>query len=98
MPKRLSKRRKSDDAVQSAFRVYQRVIEQSEGETPKPDRKNVVPIHARRRKNPMAVALGRKGGQKSATARMKKIAPEERHRIASEAARARWAKEKGGGG
>lgn len=97
MPKRLSKRRKSEDPAQAAFRVYQRVIEQSESETPKPDRKNVVPISARRRKNPMAVALGRKGGLHSAAGRLKKIIPEERRRIASEAARARWAKRKGGG-
>jgi hypothetical protein len=90
MPKRLSKKPKNEDSAQSAFRALQHVIETTEG-----PRKNVVPM--RRRKDPAAVALGRKGGQKSAKARMEKIAPEERRRIASEAARARWAKEKGDG-
>ena len=95
MPKRLSKKpKKSDDAdaAQSAFRAMQRVIDITENEPP---RKNVVPM--RPHKNPAAVALGRKGGQKSAAGRMKKIAPDERRRIASEAARARWAREKGDG-
>ena len=53
----------------------------------------VIPIKSR--KNPAAVALGRKGGLKSARARMEKIPESERRRIASAAARARWAKEKG---
>ena len=94
MPKRLSRHRKSDDPAQSAFRVLQHVIDVTEGPR-KPARKNVIPMT--RRKNPAAVALGRKGGQKSAAGRMKKIAPEERHRIASEAAQARWAKKKADG-
>lgn len=82
MPKRLSKpRRKREDAAQSGYRALQNVIGITEG---------------RRRKDPAAVALGRKGGLKSAIARQTKIAPAERSRIASEAARARWAKEKGG--
>ena len=92
MPKRLS--RKSEDAAQSAFRALRHVIDSTEQrEPPEAPRQNVVPM--RRRKNPAAVALGRKGGQKSAKARMEKIAPEERRRIASAAARARWRKEKG---
>jgi hypothetical protein len=37
-------------------------------------------------------AMGRKGGKKSAKARMEKIAPEARREIALKAARARWAK------
>jgi len=37
-----------------------------------------------------------KMGRKSAKARMKKITPKERARIASEAAKARWSKKKGG--
>lgn len=95
MPKRLSRKRESEDGTQSAFRVLQRVIDITENEPPKAPPKNVVPM--RRRKNPAAVALGRKGGQKSAAGRMEKIAPTERRRIASAAARARWAKEKGNG-
>ena len=45
-------------------------------------------------KNPAAVALGRLGGLKGGKARMKKLSPEQRHQIASNAARTRWAKEK----
>jgi predicted KAP-like P-loop ATPase len=45
-------------------------------------------------KNPAAVALGRLGGLKGGKARMKKLTPERRRQIASEAARARWAKGK----
>jgi hypothetical protein len=92
MPKRLS--RKHEDAAQSAFRALAHVIESTEKQEPaKPARPTVVPM--RPRKNPAAVALGRKGGQNSAKGRMEKIAPEERRRIASAAARARWKKEKG---
>jgi hypothetical protein len=43
-------------------------------------------------KNPAAVALGRLGGLKGGKARKDKLTPEERHRIASDAARARWKK------
>jgi hypothetical protein len=44
-----------------------------------------------KRKNPAAVELGRKGGQ----ARMKKMTAEERSKVASQAAKARWDKKKG---
>jgi len=40
-------------------------------------------------------AMGRKGGKKSAKARMEKISPEERTRIALKAAQARWANRQG---
>lgn len=43
-------------------------------------------------KNPAAVALGRLGGKKGGRARADKLTPEERHRIAAKAARARWTK------
>ncbi len=49
---------------------------------------------AKRRKNPAAVALGRKGGKASAKARMVKISPEQRSAIAKNAAEARWGKGK----
>jgi len=45
------------------------------------------------RKNPAAVALGRLGGLKGGKARMEKLTPERRRQIASDAARARCAKE-----
>ena len=72
---------KTEDGTQSAFRVLQHVIDETEdGEVS--------------HKNPAAVALGRKGGLASAKARMEKIPPDERSRIASNAARARWTKER----
>lgn len=93
MPKRLRKKKNADDGTQSAFRALQHVIDQTETEPPK--KAAVIPMQ--RRKNPAAVALGRKGGLKSAKARMEKIPEAERKRIASAAARARWEREKGDG-
>ncbi len=42
-------------------------------------------------KNPAAVELGRKGGQKGGKARAAKMSPEERSEAARKAAAARWA-------
>jgi|KBSMisStandDraft_5_1062788.scaffolds.fasta_scaffold01135_5 hypothetical protein len=47
-----------------------------------------------KRKNPAAVALGRKGGH----TRMKKMSPQQRTILARLAANARWAKKKGESG
>lgn len=44
----------------------------------------------KRRKNPAAVALGRRGGLKGGHARAEALSPEERSRIARKAAKARW--------
>jgi hypothetical protein len=44
------------------------------------------------KKNPAAVALGRKGGKKGGLARAAKLTPEERSEIARKAVRARWDK------
>jgi hypothetical protein len=44
----------------------------------------------RKKKDPAAVALGRKGGKASAKARMKKLTPEQRTEFARNAANARW--------
>jgi hypothetical protein len=92
MPKRLSKprRREIADPNLSAFRVIEHITRDEPKQT-----KKVVRLP--RTKNAAAVALGRKGGLKSAEVRMEKIAPEERRRIASNAARERWRKEKGDG-
>ena len=43
-------------------------------------------------KDPAAVALGRKGGQKGGKARAEKLSPEERSAAAQRAAQARWAR------
>ena len=93
MPKRLSTR----DPNQSAYDLVQHIIAKTENDAPAKEPARVIPMVGRKRKNPAAVALGRIGGRNSAAGRMKKIDPAERHRIASEAARARWAKEKGNG-
>jgi hypothetical protein len=42
------------------------------------------------RKNPHAVALGRKGGKKGGRSRMDGLTPEARRELAQKAARARW--------
>jgi hypothetical protein len=42
------------------------------------------------RKNPHAVALGRKGGKVGGVVRAKRLSPEQRHLIAKAAANARW--------
>jgi hypothetical protein len=43
-----------------------------------------------KKKNPHAVALGRRGGKKGGPARAAKLTPEERREIARKAAEARW--------
>ena len=49
-----------------------------------------------KRKDPAAVALGRKGGKKGGPARAAKLTPEQRSESARKAVRARWAKGKTG--
>ena len=46
------------------------------------------------RKNPYAVALGRKGGLKGGPARAAKMTPEERSESARKAVQARWERAK----
>ena len=55
------------------------------------ERATGAPLPARK-KNPHAVALGRKGGLAGGTARAKALSPEARARIAKTAAQARWGK------
>lgn len=50
-----------------------------------------------KRKNPHAVALGRKGGKKGGLARAAKLSKEERIESARKAANARWKKAEGEG-
>lgn len=50
------------------------------------------------RKDPAAVALGRKGGKKGGPARAAKLTPEQRSESARRAVRARWANAKNGSG
>ncbi len=45
-------------------------------------------------KNPAAVALGRKGGLKGGKARMASLTAEERRKLATKAAKARWSEKR----
>jgi hypothetical protein len=45
-----------------------------------------------RKKNPHAVALGRRGAKKGGLARAEKLSPERRQEIARKAAETRWKK------
>src|SRR5579872_6538044 len=49
-----------------------------------------------KKKDPAAVALGRKGGKIGGPARAAKLTPEQRSESARKAVQARWAKSKGG--
>lgn len=90
MHKRQSRKPERDEN-EAAFAAKQRVIELTEGAASEPAApSNVVPM--RHRKNPAAVALGRRGGLQRAKSGIDKIDPARRHEIASGAARARWAK------
>jgi len=83
MPKRS---RISQDANEIAFRVVQESIRDRSEPAPAPAKK--------RRKNPAAVALGRKGGLKGGHARAAAMTKAERSESARQAARARWQQEK----
>lgn len=76
MPKRS---RTPKDPVKNALRVVEAAIG--------------GPLHPKPRKprkNPHAVALGRKGGLKGGVARAANLSPEKRREIAQLAAKARW--------
>jgi len=80
MPKRSSKKKQGpEDVNEAAFRVTQEATGEAAPEAPSG-------------KNPAAVALGRLGGVKGGKARAAKLTPEQRSKIASLAARARWKK------
>jgi hypothetical protein len=51
-------------------------------------------VKAAKKKNPAAVALGRKGGKKGGPARAAKLTPKQRSESARKAVQARWAKAK----
>ena len=69
------------DLNQRAFQIVQETTGQAE---PRPD-----PDEG---KDPAAVALGRKGGQKGGKARAENMTTAERREAARKAARARWSK------
>ena len=78
MPKRSSK---ESDPIKTALRVVETATGAPLTEKPK-----------KRRKNPHAVALGRKGGLRGGAARAANLTPEQRSEIARAAATARWGK------
>jgi hypothetical protein len=79
MPKRSSSSKRAPDTNQRAANVVAAATGQS-GRTR-------AKTH---RKNPAAVALGRRGGLKGGKARANALSPEERSEIAKRAAAARW--------
>jgi hypothetical protein len=78
MPKRSSK---DLDSIKNALRVVETATGGPLTRKPK-----------KHRKNPHAVALGRKGGLKGGAARAANLTPEQRSQIARAAAAARWKK------
>lgn len=84
MPKRSRKAQsKTRDENQSAFDAVQRIIELTEGGA-----------LTKGGKDPLAVALGRRGGLKGGPARAQKLTGAERKASAQKAARARWSRSK----
>jgi hypothetical protein len=84
MPKRsrkIQKKASARDENQSAFDAVQRVIELSERGALTADGKD-----------PLAVALGRRGGLKGGRARVDNMTKAELKASASKAAKARWAR------
>ena len=77
MPDRSRKKRPTD-----LNRMAASIVGEAAGEASDPDAG----------KDPHAVALGRRGGQKGGKARAEKLSSEQRSAIARSAARARWGK------
>ncbi len=77
-----SRPKRSRDPVQAAHQVYLEII--GEAPAPKPERE----------KSQAAIARGKLGGATGGAARAAKLTPEERSRIARNAAAARWEKRK----
>jgi len=78
MQKRSSK---DSDPIKNALRVVETAT-----------RGVLRPKVKKRRKNPHAVALGRKGGKIGGVVRAERLTPEQRSLIAQAAAKARWGK------
>jgi hypothetical protein len=86
----MPKRSRTEDASESAYRTIRTIIERHDPDAaaePPPQKKPKA-----KRKNPAAVALGRKGGLKGGKARAAKLTAEQRSASARVAAAARWKK------
>lgn len=75
-----SRPKRSRDPVQAAHQVYLEIIGEAPAQEPE------------REKSPAAVARGKLGGATGGAARAAKLTPEERSRIARNAAASRWEK------
>lgn len=73
---------------------YRSRINQEENAFDFRERLRIMKSVAKKRKNPYAVALGRRGGRKGGPARAANMTPEERSESARNAVIARWAKVK----
>ena len=80
MPKRSSSAKKPRDVNQLARSVMDRIEQIAEEYPPG--------------KDPLAVALGRRGGLKGGRARMDSLTAEQRQKLALKAAKARWSSAK----
>lgn len=85
MPKRSRTKPKpkkpARDENQSAYDLIKRIEE-------------LTALDGEEGKDPLAVALGRRGGLAGGKARAAKLTPEQRRKSASKAANARWARER----
>jgi hypothetical protein len=83
MPKRLSKDKRPADVNQLMHQLGRESTGEAKTPEAQPTRSEISRIMS---------AMGRKGGKKSAKARMEKIPEERRREIALRAAQARWTK------
>lgn len=88
MPKR-SRKEPHDYNVNAA-----RIVAIATGQEPLNGKSPPKPVKPPTKKNPHAVALGRKGGKVGGKARAASLTAEERRAIAVKAARARWGMDK----
>ena len=79
MPER-SRKRPTD-----VNQLAKQLTDEATGQAPEPE--------TERKKDPNAVALGRKGGLKGGKARAKKLSAKERSEAARKAAQARWSRD-----
>lgn len=84
MPKRSSK---AGDLNQLAAAIVSEATGERDPLAVEPDHD---PLNVPREKDPAAVSLGRRGGLKGGKARAAALSPEERKRIATDAAKKRW--------
>lgn len=92
MPKRSSKKQPRDINQLAASIVNEATRDPDEVEQIVDSELGQPPQAPEREKDPAAVELGRRGGLKGGKARAAKLSPEERSRIAREAAQKRWEK------